>query len=148
MQCSFWIKRCSDRVFLIQHQDWNISPVASSLRVSPKAHWEADEGNQNLKMLNRTDFYPQLLSSTTSNRLGEVKLLLCAFQEFIGELSFLLLVLPNNMTVSALPWWICTKCIYYHYPFLTFVWIYLISFEIKCEPDVELVNLALFNNLI
>lgn len=52
------------------------------------------------------------------------------------------------MTVSALPWWICTKCIYYHHPFLTFVWIYLISFEIKCDPDIELVNLALFTNFV
>lgn len=52
----------------------------------------------------------------------------------------------SSVTVSApppprLPWWICTKCIYYHYPLLTFVWIYLISFEIKCDPDIEFCEL-------
>lgn len=38
----------------------------------------------------------------------------------------------------------CSKCIYQHHYFLTFVWIYLIHFEIKCDPDIELVAEALF----
>lgn len=121
--------------------------------------------------ISRVDiFSPGLATSTLRGRWRELKESNCKqqgrkhktiianvlFRSYEGESStwavnclfscntFCLLVSPNNMTVFALPWWICTKCIYYHYPFLTFVWIYLISFEIKCDPDIELVNLALF----